>query len=59
MLYRCRRVIKDQTMTCELIPFEPEEESSQLQFEESTGMHSAIVIMKVISLEISACTNKV
>lgn len=39
--------MKDQTMTCELIPFEPEEESSQLQFEESTEMNSVIVIMKV------------
>lgn len=39
--------MKDQTMICELIPFEPEEESSQLQFEESTDRQSAIVIMKV------------
>jgi hypothetical protein len=34
-------------MKCELIPFEPEEESTQLQFEESTGEESQRMIMKV------------
>lgn len=48
-----RRLIREpnsqqhQTMKCELIPFEPEEESTQLQFEESTGEESQRMIMKV------------
>lgn len=34
-------------MKCELIPFEPDEESTQLQFEESSGEESQRMIMKV------------
>ncbi|KAI8640172.1 Rad1/Rec1/Rad17 [Parasitella parasitica] len=49
-----RRLIREpntqqhQTMKCELIPFEPEEESTQLQFEDSTGEESQRMIMKSI-----------
>lgn len=49
----CRRLIREpnsqqhQTMKCELIPFEPDEESTQLQFEESSGEESQRMIMKV------------
>ncbi|KAF1797320.1 Rad1/Rec1/Rad17 [Mucor lusitanicus] len=49
-----RRLIREpnsqqhQTMKCELIPFEPEEESTQLQFEESSNEESQRMIMKSV-----------
>ncbi|CAO3629357.1 unnamed protein product [Mucor fragilis] len=49
-----RRLIREpnsqqhQTMKCELIPFEPDEESTQLQFEESSGEESQRMIMKSV-----------
>ncbi|KAI9487775.1 MAG: Rad1/Rec1/Rad17 [Benjaminiella poitrasii] len=49
-----RRLIKEphknhnQTLACELIPFEPEEESTQLHFDESTGAESQRMIIKSV-----------
>ncbi|CAO0795025.1 unnamed protein product [Mucor circinelloides] len=52
--FTLRRLIREpnsqqhQTMKCELVPFEPEEESTQLQFEESTTEESQRMIMKSV-----------
>jgi len=59
-----RRLIREpnsqqhQTMKCELVPFEPEEESTQLQFEESTTEESQRMIMKVSCIA-HVCVNLV
>ncbi|GAN03952.1 cell cycle checkpoint protein RAD1 [Mucor ambiguus] len=47
-LIRESNSLQRQTMKCELIPFEPDEESTQLQFEESSNEESQRMIMKSV-----------